>query len=442
MAVGGGALGCGAGGEVSRGARPSVPRPTQLALEGDAYESFDRAFVAMNEHDSAQDWNDATCDAVAAAFVSAWRVDDRLREGLYNARVAHLRCGHLGEARKHFLASLETSPRLYRGQVRLTVLQAHHDRHDLAQAVGELSAVALDSGFSDVSGLVQLAAVEVEHGSALSEDDARPLFASAARHLGRALTVDEQSAPALNQLALLHLARAKPAAHRQASSPDEPRCRKERAAARLVERPAATSRKELELAMGVCLQGMREHPTYGAIRNTAGLVEYELRNVAGAIRNFEAAADLDPTSLEARANLAAALLAARKFEAAERAYDAALLLSADDYEAHLGRALARRGQINAKNFTAQVESVESDLERCKALDPERPEAYYDDAVLNEKFKAPGAPREKTISALKRARLLFDTFLAKAGERPEYAAEVRLAKQRLRDIAAPGVTDCQ
>jgi len=37
--------------------------------------------------------------------------------------------------------------------------------------------------------------------------------------------------------------------------------------------------------------------------------------------------------------------------------------------------------------------------------------------------------------LKQARSLFDTFIAKAGERPEYAKQVRLAKQRMRDLGS-------
>jgi len=142
---------------------------------------------------------------------------------------------------------------------------------------------------------------------------------------------------------------------------------------------------------------------------------------------------LDPAYSDAQTNLAASLLSARNFEAAERAYSRLIDLRFDDYEAHLGRALARRGQINDANFRAQVASVESDLERCKELDPERPEAYYNDAILTERFKAVAAPTGKATSVLEQARSLFDTFIAKAGERPEYAREVRLAKRRVRDL---------
>jgi len=262
-------------------------------------------------------------------------------------------------------------------------------------------------------------------------------LADAARNLSRVLTMEEQSAAAKNQVAMLHLARAKSVAASKPAHLEADGCHDERGPARLAERPAAPNRQELELAMAICVQTIREEPTYGPIRNTAGLLAYELRDSAAAIGHFEAAAELDPENLDAQANLAAALLSTAQFEAAERSYDRALRLRSDDYEAYLGRALARRGQITASNFGSQVESVESDLERCKQLDPERPDAYYDDAVFNEHFKAPGVPRDRTMSVLRRARSLFDTFLAKAGERPQYATEVRLAKQRVRgSVAGP------
>src|SRR5262245_27889245 len=66
---------------------------------GDAYQQFDRAFRAMAEHDAADDWTDARCNEVANAFIGAWKADNRLREGLYDAGVAHMRCHHVSEAR-------------------------------------------------------------------------------------------------------------------------------------------------------------------------------------------------------------------------------------------------------------------------------------------------------------------------------------------------------
>src|SRR5687768_3060245 len=158
------ALGCGSSGGVSGGNAHSAGLE-DLAAPGDAYQQFDRAFRAMADHDAADDWDDARCNQVADAFVRAWKADNTLREGLYDAGVAHLRCHHVGEARRHFVASLETSPRLYPGQARLTMLESHRNRQDLDQAIEELAQEALGSAYTDVNTLIALATREIERGA-------------------------------------------------------------------------------------------------------------------------------------------------------------------------------------------------------------------------------------------------------------------------------------
>jgi len=302
--------------------------------------------------------------------------------------------------------SIDTRPQVDSVAVRLTVPERRR-RQKLDARIDELARVAQASGFADLAVLTDLSGRQIERGSLGGEMANRDL-ADANSNLARVLAIDEHSAAALNDLALLHLTEAR-----------------------------QKGRPELELAMGVCIRAMREHPLFAPLRNTAGLVAFELRDALGAALHFEAAVRLDAGFSAAQNNLGASLLFGRKFEAAERAYDRALDLRGDDYEAHLGRALARRGQISPANFRAQVASVESDLERCKALDPERPEAYYSDAILTERFKALDAPTDKANLVLERARSLFDTFIAKAGERPEYAKEIHLAKMRVRDLGSKG-----
>jgi tetratricopeptide (TPR) repeat protein len=298
---------------------------------------------------------------------------------------------------------IETNPKLDNVQVRLTVAE-RGGKERLDRAVTELERVAEATGHTDLGVLVELSAREIERAS-IGGLHAESDLADAEKNLQRVLAIDELSASASNQLALLHLAKAK-----------------------------RLGRPELELAMGVCIEATRENPTFAPLRNTVGLIQFELHDASAAVRSFEAATKLAPSYFEAQANLGASLLLARKFEDAERVYDKMIDAHADDYEAHLGRALARRGQINEANFKPQVASVESDLERCKQLDPERPEAYYNEAILTERFKAFAAPTDAAF-VLERARSLFDTFIAKAAERPEYAREIALAKRRVRDLGS-------
>ena len=45
----------------------------------------------------------------------------------------------------------------------------------------------------------------------------------------------------------------------------------------------------------------------------------------------------------------------------------------NDYDAHLGLALAIRGQIDDSNFDKRVARAQAELEQCKKLAPERAE---------------------------------------------------------------------
>jgi len=327
---------------------------------------------------------------------------------------------------------LPSIPELYRADSHRGVFERREAKDRLDRAVDDLTRLARESDFTELDVLVRLATLQVERGAIEKTPQADHDLANAALNLSRALVMEEHFAPALNQLTLLHLTRAKRTVD---ASADERRCLGAERMLRAEPKPASMHRQGLELAMSIGLQTEREHPTYAPIHNTVGLIEVELCRPDHAIGEFEYATRLAPSFLEAQNNLAAALLSLRNFEAAERAYDRALDLSTSDYDAHLGRALARRGQISDSNFATQVRSVESDLERCIALDPERPEAYYNGAILAEQFKLRAAPRDQAKSVIQQARSMFDTFIAKAAGRPEYAREVRLAKRRVYDISA-------
>ena len=137
-------------------------------------------------------------------------------------------------------------------------------------------------------------------------------------------------------------------------------------------------------------------------------------------------------------NFAAVNLQFRGFEKAEGAYRQALKIRPNDYEAELGLALALRGQIGEHNMKTQLAQVSAALERAKSLSPERPEAYFNDAILTLEFKARQAERaagdpKAAIPFLQRATKLFQTFVRKAEGNDGYEASIELAHQRLADI---------
>src|SRR5262249_34878653 len=136
--------------------------------------------------------------------------------------------------------------------------------------------------------------------------------------------------------------------------------------------------QQLELASLVCSQAIHKNPGYPPIHNTAGLIQNELGQVNGAVSEFATAAKLDPRFFEAQMNYAAVNLSFRGFEQAQGAYQKALAMRPNDYDAHLGLALALRGQITDVNYDKQVAAVQAELDTCKKIDPNRPDAYYNE----------------------------------------------------------------
>jgi hypothetical protein len=120
------------------------------------------------------------------------------------------------------------------------------------------------------------------------------------------------------------------------------------------------------------------------------------------------------------------------FTGAEHAYEQAIALAGDAYEAHLGRALALGAQIDASYADAQIERVQREIDQCKRLAPERPEAYYDEAWLKLEWQT-SWQGDRAQAAVVQAGSLFDTFLAKAGSAPAYSQQVRSARAKLGEL---------
>jgi len=191
--------------------------------------------------------------------------------------------------------------------------------------------------------------------------------------------------------------------------------------------------QQLELAALVCSQAIRKNPGYAPIHNTAGLIQNELGQVNGAVSEFATAAKLDPTFFEAQMNYAAVNLSFRGFAQAQDAYQKALAMRPNDYDAHLGLALALRGLITDVNYDTQVAAVQAELDSCKKLDAARPDAYYNEGILTQEFRAKaGGTKEGTNKALNDAQVILEAFIEKAGSKPEYEGAVKRAKERIQD----------
>src|SRR5690606_6376714 len=184
------------------------------------------------------------------------------------------------------------------------------------------------------------------------------------------------------------------------------------------------NKQQLDLAALVASQALQKNPSYAPLHNTIGLIMVQLKNYNGAVKSFGRASELDPNFFEAHMNYGAVNLSFRGFQAAEGAYRKAIALKPKEYEAHLGLALAIRGQINDSNFDKAVKEAQKHLDECKKIAPERPEAYYNEAILTQEFRA---KRGNAVPMLEKAAAQYREFIQKAGSDEVYAEAVKRSK---------------
>lgn len=424
---------CGGGGaEVKTpGTDSNKPAPAPVVTET-AKKDFESGLEAFAAHEKANDWNDASCADVAKRFETAasQQSGGKFPEALFNAGLAYQRCGNDKEAKARFDKAIAADPKFHHARVQLALYQYKADGNEDA-AIASLKQAVADAQFQNVSALVNLALFQMQRDGAQGEEGCKDDMECAKKNLQRALAIDDGYMPAFNQLALFYFHQAKKRAGALKSSAKGSRGRQIATNAAMTKRADV---QQLELAALVCSQAIRKNSSYAPIHNTAGLIQNELGQVNSAVSEFKVAAQLDPRLFEAQMNYAAVNLSFRGFDQAQGAYTKALEMRPNDYDAHLGLALALRGQINDSNYDAQVGAVQAQLDACKKLDPARPDAFYNEGILTQEYKAKaGGDKTKTIAALDQAKTIFQSFVDKAQGKSEYDGAVKRAKERMEDI---------
>lgn len=425
---------CGGGG----GETPAVKAPSAAAkgdglatqptdVKKDAQAKFNAAIDAFVEHDKANDWNDANCAAVAKLFEDAVSSQGgKFAQATFNAGLSFQRCNDDKNAKARFEQALKDDPKFHNARAQLALYQYKQDSNEDA-AIGAMQQAVIDAQFQNVPALVNLAMFQMQRDSDASGQGCKNDMDCAKLNLQRALAIDDAYMPAFNQLALYYFQLAKKRAGAVKSTAKGSRGRQITTNAAMAKRADG---QQLELAALVCSQAIRKNPNYAPIHNTSGLIQNELGQVNGAVSSFATAAKLDPKFFEAQMNYAAVNLGFRGFEQAQGAYTKALQMRPNDYDAHLGMALALRGPITGSeaDYDARVSAVQAELDAAKKIDANRPDAYYNEGILTMEFKAKaGGPKEKTIASLQSAKSIFQTFLDKAAGKPEYDGAVRRVK---------------
>jgi tetratricopeptide (TPR) repeat protein len=424
--------GCSAGpggpeGPGAKDARGNTIKDSQgNAVTVEAANKFNTGLEAMAQHDRASDWSEATCTATAQIFVEAAKEqgDRTFGEALYNAGLSYQRCKKEAEAKQFFKQVLDKDPKFHRARVQLALYAfAESGEKNVDQAINEMRrAAVVDAQFKNVEALVNLGMLYIKRNNQASDNDGANDLARAKKYIQSALAVDDGFMPAFNQLAILYLEAAKQKAGRDAKQK----------VAMSASKHKKVDTQALELAALVCSQAILKNSKYAPVYNTAGMIQVELGNLNTAVQAFNNARQLDPAFYEAQMNFAAVNLQFRGFAQAEEAYRAALRMRPNDYDAHLGLALALRGRIDDSNFDKLVKDAAAELEAAKKLAPERPETYYNEAILTQEYKSKSGGKTAEGELLN-AKGLFGQFIQKAGSTAEFADAVKRSRDRMSEI---------
>ena len=393
---------------------PPTPVPPHGPIGADAREKFDAALDVFVRHDHANDWDAATCSSVAAMFDAAAAAQHGpYAQATYDAGLAFQRCNDDASARARFEKAAKDDPSFDAALARVALYRFKQDAN-ADSAIDVIQRAVAQGEFKNVAALVDLAAMQMARDGAQSAPGCKDDMECAKLNLQRALAIDDAYMPAKNQLALYYLQSAKKRAGRTKHADVQ----------------------QLELAALVCSQAIAKDPGFATIHNTSGLILNELGQINGAVAEFGVATKLDPKFFEAQMNLAAVNLSFRGFDQAEHAYQKALDVRPNDYNAHLGLALALRGQLASgdPNYTQRLAAIEQQLDAAKKADADRPDAWFNEGILTQEFEArAGASDAQTLAALDHAEKAFKQFLDKARGKVEYEGASERAKERLQDI---------
>jgi tetratricopeptide (TPR) repeat protein len=419
------ATGCGGSNTEAKGPK-AAGGPTDSAgnaVSKAAQDKFNSGLDALAAHDKANDWSEPVCTSTAQLFLDAAKEqgEKSFNEALYDAGLAYQRCKMDTQARAQFKAVYSADPKFHRARVQLALYAfADSGEKDIDTAIHEIhDAAVVDAQFKNVEALVDLGMLMIKRNNKVQDDEGANDLLRAKGFIQRALAVDDSYMPAFNQLAIYYLETAKQAAGRDTKRKMRTGGSKEK----------KVDTQALELAALVCSQAIRKNPKYPAIHNTAGMIQVELGNLNSAVQEFNNARTLDPTFFEAQMNYAAVNLQFRGFDQAADAYRAALKMRPNDYDAHLGLALALRGATDDSNWDKNVAEATAELAKAKQIAPDRPDAYYNEAILTQEYKAKGGGEAELLNAKK----LFGDFISKAGGQAEYADAVKRSKDRMNEI---------
>lgn len=188
-----------------------------------------------------------------------------------------------------------------------------------------------------------------------------------------------------------------------------------------------------ELAKSIIESAVELQPERAELFYTAGLIELELENEAGAMANFRKATELRPQYPEAHNNLGVLYQRARDYEAAEEEFKEAIRHYPDFKQAYLNLGNAYKGATKYKD-------AELAFKKAISLDPQFADAHFNLGILYLDGEVPGMDAisrlQKAVDSLNaykrvaKGKIAADDPVDKYVEEAKNAIEIERQKQEM------------
>lgn len=394
----------------------TVTTATGTAVSQSANQRFNDAAQSMRTHDDANngrgDWTADTCNEVAGKFEEAAQAqpNGNFPEAWFNRAMVYQRCNMGEQATQSLNRALQAGNGNYcRAKVELGVMA--YRRRDTAAARTAFEEAIRQDPTHCVEGYTNLAMVLREAGPTNDQQ-----WGEVIRNIRAALALDDRYLPARNQLALSYLQQAG----------DDPYSQRIFLAG-LVCAQAAQVAAAAQSELSADVRGFMAD-----IHNTWGIIDIRRGEIIKALGHFQRAYQLSPTMFEAWVNYGTINLSFRGYQDAREAFQHAVELRNDSYDAHIGLGVALRGlaRVDATpedQRPALLQQAQQEYERARTLDANRADAYFNLGVLNMSYLG------GQTADLEHAREFLQQFQQRAGTNARFTDHIQRSRRYIQNI---------
>ena len=380
------------------GGGKDVPPPPPVVSEGsdgkpepkreiskDERKDYDGAMDFFEKNEKAATWNESACRTSADRFSSVVRSHPQMVEAQYMVGLSYQRCDLSGDAERSYQAALKIKPSHGQSLSNLGELYYRAGKADGAKQYWD-SAVKANGKL--IAARINIASMELEQMRRLAphSPEWKKLEEDARFQLSSTLGVDSDSYHAYTVYGLIYM------------------------------EGFQKNKNRLDLAKLLLEEGKKRREKFAPLQNAYGLLYMHKNALSEALKNFQAAVELDPKFVEARMNVGLTTLGFRNYALAKDQFTEVLKIQPKNYDALIGLGNALRG-VN------DFEGAEREYKKALDVDRKRGEAYYNLGVLYKDFRATKQPPQESIATYNVAKQYFQDFQSKQAD-PKDVAEAK------------------